>query len=255
MKQFRNEIKAILQKLLESDGRVFSAWEGGSAATGYLDEFSDLDLALICSDDAVEDIFEKLENCLREHYGIKHKFRVPEPCWHGHSQVFIELEHSTPFFFVDILIEKKSSDNRFLESDRHGNAVVWFDKQKLIDTTPTPEEEIQKKSKRIYEISKQAFRFIELDLAKLIERGNTINAMDTYHNMLRRLAMILNVKYRPAKYDFGFRYGNRDYPESIATIMNDLLYVKNLDDLKKKSICAIDLFHQTMKELKELENR
>lgn len=44
-------------------------WEGGSAATGYLDEYSDLDIALITTDDTVEEIaFVKDLNDLKEKF-------------------------------------------------------------------------------------------------------------------------------------------------------------------------------------------
>ena len=40
------EIRAELKVFLEGREEVLAAWEGGSAATGWLDEYSDLDLEM-----------------------------------------------------------------------------------------------------------------------------------------------------------------------------------------------------------------
>ncbi len=108
--------------------------KGGSAATGFEDEFSDLDLAIVCKDHAVEAIFSLLESWLKVNYSITRKFRVPEPSWHGFSQCFYQIENVPPLFYLDIAVIKKSLPDKFTESDRHGNAVVWFEKEKILDS-------------------------------------------------------------------------------------------------------------------------
>lgn len=148
MDNFREEFIIKFKNLLEKDNHIWCAWEGGSAATGYLDEYSDFDLGLICDDKKVEETFAKIEKYLTQNYGIKTKFRMPEPSWHGHSQCFYLLENTPEYFYVDLLIEKLSSGNRFMESDRHGKSIVWFDKKKLFDPTPTPLEQVEAKGKK-----------------------------------------------------------------------------------------------------------
>jgi hypothetical protein len=46
------------------------------------------------------------------------------------------------------------------------------------------------------------------------------------------LAGLLNLKYRPAKYDFGIRYGDRDYPPLVAERVCRLFYPGSIHDLK-----------------------
>jgi len=129
MTDFYKKIVAELKDQYKNNNNILAAWEGGSAATGYLDEYSDLDLALITTDDTVENIFNLTEQFLENNYGISNKFRMPEPNWHGHSQCFYKLKQAPEFFYVDMLIEKESAENRFTETDRHGNSVIWFDKK------------------------------------------------------------------------------------------------------------------------------
>ena len=40
MNEFNTKIRAEIRQLLEKDEKVLTAWEGGSLATGYFDEYT-----------------------------------------------------------------------------------------------------------------------------------------------------------------------------------------------------------------------
>lgn len=107
MNDFRKDFIVKFKNLLESKNSIHCVWEGGSAATGYLDQYSDLDLGIICDDKKVEENFQLIEDYLQKNYGIKEKFRTPEPSWHGHSQCYYLIDNTPELFYVDILIEKQ----------------------------------------------------------------------------------------------------------------------------------------------------
>jgi len=44
--KYRVEIISKMKKMYQEDDNILAVWEGGSAATGYLDEYSDLDLCI-----------------------------------------------------------------------------------------------------------------------------------------------------------------------------------------------------------------
>jgi len=141
--------KAIVDALEGLDG-ARALWDQGAASFGRVDRFSDIDLCLIVEDDAVEDAFEAVEEALRRGFGITDKYRVPEPTWHGHSQCFYWLKGASPFLFVDIAVEKKSSKNRFLEYSIHGPPVVRMDKDGLVkDDSPSTDEFAGKLAERL----------------------------------------------------------------------------------------------------------
>jgi hypothetical protein len=96
----------------------------------------------------VEEIFRKISDYLHENFGILKKFRTPEPSWHGHSQCYYLLDKTPDFFYLDILIEKLTAQNRFMESDRHGSGILWFDKKDIFKPDPTPIEEVIQKGKK-----------------------------------------------------------------------------------------------------------
>jgi len=249
MTDFYKQIVIELKELYINNDNILAAWEGGSAATGFLDEYSDLDLALITVDDRVEEIFEITEKFLEENYGISNKFRMPEPNWHGHSQCFYKLKRSPEYFYVDFLIEKESAENRFTESDRHGKSIIWFDKNNLIDPTPTLEKEIEEKCKKHYDLMSTLIPFMEMDIAKQIKRGNAIDAISIYNGLLNRLASMLNIKYRSHKFDFGLRYYYRDLPKDEVTFIEEIAFVKDINDLKAKLPKAINKYQELIEEL------
>ncbi len=244
----RDEIEIGLKRLLKKDENILAAWEGGSAATGFQDELSDLDLILISKDDAVEISFSKIENYLQK-IGIRSKFRLPEPTWHGHSQAFYFLKNSPKFYYIDLLIEKESAKNRLTEAGRHGKAKIWFDKKNLIDLTPTSRKEIEKKCQHQLKISKQIFPIYENDVLKYIKRKKFIDAMALYQGLIRRLMILLNIKYRPEKYDFGLRYLYRDFPQHEIVLIETLLQIENLEDLEKKFETSVKKFWELATEL------
>jgi len=230
-KHFDNALKAFLQ----ANPDIIAVWEGGSAATGYLDQYSDLDLAIICEDDAVESVFEAIEGYLTEHCGIANKFRLPEPTWHGHSQAFYILQDPPPPFYFDLVVMKRSAENQFLETDRHGEAVVWFDREGVIVPTRSDPEELATACKRAYIMSLATFDLTAIETEKQILRANWIDAMTNYHGLIqRRLATMLNLKYRPAQYDFGLRYAYRAYPKDVNDRLKRLMLISEFSELAEK---------------------
>jgi len=246
---FRIEIINKLKKIYQENEHILAVWEGGSAATGYLDEYSDLDLGIITADDKIEDTFKLTEKLLINNYRISHKFRMPEPNWHGHSQCFYKLEKAPEFFYVDLLIEKESATNRFTESDRHGDSIIWFDKKNLVDPSPTPEKEIEAKCKRSYLLISSLLPFLEMDVIKQIKRSNDIDAISIYGRLLNRLGALLNIKYRPHKFDFGLRYYYRDLPKGEIDFLEKVLFIKDINDLKNKFPRVIKKYKELIKEL------
>jgi len=231
MTEFYKKIVREIKNLIIDNDNILTAWEGGSAATGFLDESSDLDLAVIVKDEYVEDMFALIDAFLIKYYSIDHKFRVPEPAWHSNSQAFYISDEFPEFFYLDFFVEKESSKQRFTESDRHGDAVVWFDKQSLLDNSPTSPDEINQKCRSAYQRFITYFPFMLKDVKKQVLRGNKIDAMAIFQALLQRYVLLLNIKYRPAKYDFGLRYLYRDFPQAEVDEIEKMMMISNLEEL------------------------
>ncbi|HXK49916.1 MAG TPA: nucleotidyltransferase domain-containing protein [Clostridiales bacterium] len=232
----RSEITEGLKSLLEKNDKVIAVWEGGSAATGFLDDHSDLDLAVVCEDDAVEDVFFEIESHLESVYGIEEKFRMPEPAWHGFSQCFYKTGNVPELFYFDIAVIKRSNPNKFTETDRHGEAVIWFEKEKMVVPSVTPEEEIISKGKKLFHMATDTLFLTEIELKKALARRNFTEAFHQYFLIIyRTLGILLNLKYRPCKSDFGLRYADRDYEKHDAEFLDGLFKVTSTEELREKS--------------------
>lgn len=251
-RQFRESLMARIMDMFSTREWVLAIWEGGSAATGFLDRLSDLDLVLLTEDHRAEDAFTLFEEMIEEHYGIKTRFRVPEPSWHGHSQAFYFLHRSPDHFYVDLLVEKRSSGNRMLETDRHGNPRIHLDREALLDPAPTPAEELAEKTEAFRRMQSSVIPISETETAKQLLRGNPVDAMLEYQGFVqRRLGALLNLKYRPAKYDFGVRYGDREYPPDTAARLARLMYAGSLEELKPRFDEAAEWAAELIEELNE----
>ncbi len=234
-KQFRNTAKNRIMNLFESRLWMLGIWEGGSAATGFLDDYSDLDLGFVVKDDHVEETFQLFENLLEENYRIKSKLRIPEPTWHGHSQCYYFVENCPPLFYVDIVVEKESATDRLMEPDRHGKSQIWLNRNDILKPLPTPQKEMREKNKLFFRKQLESYPIFVTEVKKQILRGNRIDAMLEYQSfIMRKLAPLLNLTYRPAKFDFGIRYGEREYPPEIAARVANLFYVGAFEELDEK---------------------
>jgi predicted nucleotidyltransferase len=231
----REFIRKEMKELLFERSEVIAVWEGGSVATGFDDEYSDLDLSIICEDDCVEAIYELITEYLDKNYGILNKYRVPEPTWHGFSQCYYQTENVPELFYFDIAFIKKSINEKFTESDRHGKSYVWFQKEEILDPTPTSEEKLRERSRIYYQKGTETFFLIDNAVLKYIKRNNFTEAFPAYYAFIaRNLGIMLNLKYRPCKVDFGLLYGYRDYSKEDHKLIEDLLKVNNLEELSQK---------------------
>jgi hypothetical protein len=229
----RNEVKTDLHQLLSSIKPILAVWEGGSAATNYLDDLSDMDISIVCQDDAVEMIFSLLDQHLQSKYRIIRKLRMPEPSWHGFSQCFYQIDQVPPLFYLDIVIIKASIQDKFTQSDRHGHALIWFDPHGCNDPTPSSQESQEKKAMQLYKNATSTDFLMELECKKAIARQNFLEAFPAMYNYLaRNLVPLLNILHRLPKADFGLRYIYRDYPESDQLLVQEALQVSSMDELQ-----------------------
>lgn len=250
--KFREEFKDRIMGAFLKKPWMLGIWEGGSAATGFLDDLSDLDIGFVVEDDRIEETFTLFETLLENNYGIAGRFRLPEPSWHGHSQCYYFLKKCPALFYVDLLVEKRTSENRLIEPDRHGESKIWLNREEVLKPEPTPEDEMLRRNTRFFAMQADTYPISETETRKQLLRGNRIDAMLEYQGFIqRKLASLLNLKYRHPRYDFGIRYGDREYPEEIAERVSRLMYAGSLEELKPKFEEASAWARELLEELKK----
>ncbi len=224
-----------LNNFLYQEKHVLAVWEGGSVATGFADKYSDLDLVIVVNDDEIERMFDKLDQFIDKNYKILRKFRVPEPTWHGFSQTFYQAKDVPEYFYFDISIMKKSLKDKFLDTARHGNPKIWFEKEQFVFALTENKDEIESRVKRLYKMATATDFITIFEIKKAIQRGLYTEAYPLYFTFIvRHLVVMLNIIHRPEKVDFNLRYIYRDYPKADYELIESALQISNINELENK---------------------
>ena len=243
----RQEILDALIAALEPEAYVQALWEGGAAAFDRVDEWSDLDIMIAVDDDRVVETFDLLESCLRSLAPIARQYNLPEPAWHGHSQRFYQLEEASPFLILDVVVLKRSSENKFLQPELHGEAVMHFDKSGVVQTEPFDWPTLKETLRARLKTLRVTFDLFQPLTLKEIERGNAIEALAFYQGFtLRPLVEALRIRYMPARHSFHTRYVYYDLPAQVVEKLEDLYFVADLDELRDKHAQAEAWFNDTL---------
>lgn len=243
----RVELLKAIVSTLEPIDFVLALWQGGSEAHGTTDKWSDLDLRILVEDGVQEAVFRSLEAGLQQFASIRSRYRVPEPTWHKHSQCFYQLVETSPFLLIDLTVMQRSTPNRYLGIERHSAAIVCFDKVGEIQDLPFDRtghlEQMRARQRKL----EATFAIDQLFVQKEIYRDHLAAAIANYHKLtIKPLVELLGMLHRPDRYDFGFKYFDRDFPIEVKTRLTDLMCIRDLKDLQVKQQQAADWFDRTL---------
>lgn len=229
----RNFVIDTLIKTLKPLDYVHAMWEMGAASFDRVDEWSDIDLMIVVDDERVEDTFNVIEKAFGTSPGFEIKYRLPEPTWHGHSQVFWCLKDASPFLMLDIVVMKKSSKNKFLQFKIHGKPVVYIDKSGIVKDNPVDADTLLGQLRGRVERLKVDFNLFQTLTDKELNRGNYIEAMGFFlAYTVRPLIGILRLKYYPYHQDFYFRYIHYELPEDVVARLQRFYFVSDPENLR-----------------------
>ena len=225
----RNTLVDTIVNALKPLSYVHAVWEGGAASWKRVDEWSDIDMYVVCDDERVEDTFDVMEKAIVSLSEIDIKFRMPEPAWHGASQVFLRLRNTSPFLFLDIAVMKKSSREKFLQYRIHGKPLVHFDKARLVKDEPVEPEAYFEQIRERLETMKKTFALFQVLVLKEINRGNDIEALSYYLSyVFRPLVEVLRIKYCPWHYKFFTTYIYYEMPTEVVRRLHHLYFVSDI---------------------------
>jgi len=252
----REDILSALEKSLKPIDEVYALWEPVAAAFNRLDQYSDIDLMVDVQDDFVAKAWEVIESTLQGLSPIELRYELPQPTWHGHSQVFYRLKNASPFLFVDALIMQHSAPYKFLEVEQHGTARVIFDKLDITQPPVFDPQQLQIKLDKQIQQMKVTFDLFQVETTKELNRSNNIEAISFYYaSTIRPLVELLRIRYMdvPARHKFYTRYIQYDLPIAVVEKLGRLFFVSDAADLTVKHHQAGEWFHQVMQELEQGE--
>jgi len=237
---------AALQAALEPCPAVLAMWEAGSAAFGRADAWSDLDLQVLVEDDSVEAVLAAADRTLADLSPITVRHRLPEPTWHGHSQVFYRLADAPEHLVVDLVVLRRPVPERFLEQERHGVPLVLFDRTGEIAPRPLDRAAWAAGLGQRLEVLRREFALFQGFVRAEVARGNAMAALGAYRGYtLRPLLEAIRMRHCPERYDYGPKYSQADLPAAVLERLERLFFVLDLAGIPPRQAEAEAWFTET----------
>jgi hypothetical protein len=225
----RNRISCAVTEALRPLPAVLAGWEGGSAAFGAVDAYSDIDLEYLVADDAsFELLYASAERALE----------TVSPIVASHTPLqgrYYKLKDGGDFLLVDLIFFRVGDSDHHLEVERHGDKLPLFDKGDWLRRSPLAEGALALKRQERYRELQTWFPMSQVFVRKAMLRGQHVEAVNAFWSCtLRPLAELLRMRYCPVRWDFGVRYLDRDLPPAVYDQVQDLAFVRDLGDLGTK---------------------
>ena len=232
---YRRRIKDAIVSAIRERNDVDGCWEGGSAATGRIDEFSDVDLVIVGSLSAADEIFAAVENAISTVGEISHRWHVDPAAFRDTAQRFYFLADAPRFFAVDCVIVNRNGTAQFLERERHGEPQVEFDRTGQISALPLDEPALAaRRTHRLGQLHGAVpvyWMLVEKELA----RDQPLEALGFYQALLRALIELLGIRHRPDRFDYGWRYVETELPEDARRLIERYAFVADTASLRRLS--------------------
>jgi len=231
---------------------VLALWEGGSTAFDRMDEYSDLDLALLYRIGARDAIWIKIDGALDELGGVDLRWNDPKPFPKGGGKRIFHLKAADPWLQIEITIIPHNAEQLYNQPERHGRIEVMFDRSGRLAPSPWDETANLGRARVALHQTIMRWHLYCRWFRKELARGRTVDAFLAYYNRtLRPLLMVLNLRYRPSRWDFGLRYFNEEMPQEIVNVIETFCYVPNPAGLEERFSAADRLLRTTVEELAE----
>lgn len=229
----RTIIESVVAHLLPMPD-VRACFEGGSAATGRLDEFSDIDLVIVAPLASADAAFDAVESALSPH-SIAHVWRIDPPPFPQTAQRFYFLADAPRFFAVDCVVASEGGVEPFLERERHGDPLVYFDRKSKIRARAADRTALaERRMKRWGQLQGSVPVFAML-VDKELARGRPLEAFGFYQGLLRALLEVLGIEHRPDRFDFNWRYVETQLPEDARALLARYAFVTDEQGLRERA--------------------
>jgi hypothetical protein len=237
---------AWLTARAEADADVHCVWVGGSAATGGYDDWSDLDLDVLCTPGTSTAVYTRWLAEAHEDFDIRQVWAVPEHVWPDGRQCFLSLQDRPglllePTRIIDLHVSDLSDKHSHLDVRRHGTPIVLHDPAGLIVLEA---EDVNASLEAAVEQARQRRGVDEWLVNRAIARGHVAEAVDYYLSFaLGTLVRLLRVQHCPWRHDFRLRYLREDLPPEVADRVEQLVpgtSTATLEELSTRCYAWID---------------
>jgi hypothetical protein len=223
--EYRERLLGLVLPALQREAAVVACWEGGARATGRADPFSDIDLVIVAPLAAADLVFAVLESAVEMLAPISHRWHLAPPPFSGTRQRFYFLANAPRFFALDVVIVEPASAAQFLERERHGEPQVFFDRGGTIRAEPLDRATLTQRRNQRLEQLRASLPVFQMLLDKELARGRPLEAYGFYLVLLRGLLEALGIQHRPDRFDFGWRYVERELPPAARERLRHYAFI------------------------------
>lgn len=219
----------LLRTHAADDPDLRLVWVGGSAATGGWDEWSDLDVDLLCTPGATSDVYDRLLGRARAAFDVDHVWELPLAAWPDGRQCFVNHQPdpgalAEPTRIVDLHFSDLSDERRTVDVRRHGTPLVLHDPDGLLVLRPDDQAQLDAACAEAVDQARQRRATAEWLVNRAVARGQLPEAVDLYQRFaLGVVVRLLRVAHCPWRHDFGLRYLRTDLPAEAADRVYALL--------------------------------
>ena len=208
------------QGATDPDIRVI--WVGGSAATGGYDEWSDLDLDVLCTPGTAVAVHDRMLARALVDFDVDHVWELPAATWPDGRQSFVNHQArpgalAEPTRIVDLHVSDLSDAHRFVDVRRHGTPIVVHDPEGLVELRHDDEAAMRAAIDEAVDQIRQRRPTAEWLVSRALRRGQAAETVHFYLAFaLNPLVRLLRVEHCPWRHDFGLRYLHTDLPADVA---------------------------------------
>jgi hypothetical protein len=134
-------------------------------------------------------------------------------------QRFYFLAGAPRHFAVDCSVITPTGIVTFLERERHGEAIVWLDRDATLTPRPIDAESLARRRAHRLAQLRGSVPVYSMLVDKELERGHALEAFGFYQVLVRALIELLGMQHRPDRFDFGWRYVARELPPAAQALI------------------------------------
>ncbi len=238
--RYRTRLAGVIVAALRDDVAIRAIGEGGAAARGRADEYSDLDLMIVAPLPDAGAIFARVEAATRTVAPITHTWSVEPAGFPETAQRFYFLAGAPRFFAIDCLVISESGIGAFLDRERHGEVVTWFDPDGLLRARPLDSDALARRRGHRLKQLQESVPVYAMLVDKELARGHALEAFGFYQALLRMLIELLGMRHRPHRFDFAWRYVERELPVAAQALIARYAFVPDADALATLAASLVD---------------
>jgi len=205
-----------------ADDDVLVAWVGGSAVTDNWDEWSDLDVDVLCRPGTAVAAYERWVEALVEELTPASVWDTPREWRPDGRQCFVCMQPrpgllEEPTVLVDLVMSDISEEHRHLDVRRHGTPLVLHDPDALLVLREDDPDELARAMADAVDQVRQKRPTSEWLVNRALARGHVAEGVDLYlRHGLHLLVRLLRAEHCPERHDYGLRYLRDDLPADVA---------------------------------------